>query len=90
MKRFYSDCVGWPKADVRDGLMAMVDGGRQITRGTFLRHVDRGGVAELEERLGYGAWMRMSGDRYVRYFKGKLHGKVAVWFEHSAIEYVFV
>jgi len=44
MKRFYSDCVGWPRADVRDGLIVMVDGGRQITRGTFLRHVDRGGA----------------------------------------------
>ena len=58
MKRFYSDCVGWPMADVRDGLMAMVDGGRQITRGTFLRHVDWGGVQGSPAGLcGSGFWI---------------------------------
>jgi hypothetical protein len=38
--KFYSNCVDWPEHDVEE-LCAMIASGKDITRGTFLRHVDQ-------------------------------------------------
>ena len=69
----------------------MVDSGASITRRTFLQHVDRNNLKELEASLGYPMGrLTMAGDWAVSYFKSKLHGKTVYYFTHSAIEYVFV
>lgn len=89
---FYSDCVNWPRKDVRSegGLSDMIDQAIDITRVTFLKYVDREQLRDLENQLGYGPWLRMASDWVVSYHRSKLHGQTVYYFRHSAIEYVFV
>lgn len=88
MKTFYGDCVSFP-LPVRF-LHEMIDSGVTITRRTFLKHVDRDSLKEIEAYLGYPMGrLTMAGDGAVSYHKGKLRGKTVVWFNHSSIEYVF-
>jgi hypothetical protein len=72
----------------------MIDGRREITRRTFLEHVDEADYRRMEAALGYWpadrtARLTMAHDWSVRYYRGKLHGETVVWINHSAIEYVF-
>jgi hypothetical protein len=96
--RFYHACVDWPEHDVDtdDGLIAMIDQAREITRRTFLRHIDPVDLANLSSDLGYdhaADWrlggLTMANDWHISYHRSKLHGKRVYYFRHSAIEYVF-
>lgn len=93
---FYRSCVGWDPDDVHEpgGLCDMIDAATQITRRTFLRHVDREEEADIERRLGYAphdreAILRISKDWAVSYHRSRLHGNRVYFFTHSAIEFVF-
>lgn len=92
---FYRSCTEWPAQDVNadGGLCAMIDEAREISRRTFLRHVDTSDMCQLEAQLGYTRHpmqgLTMKGDYHVRYFASKLHGRETYYFQHSAIEYVF-
>ena len=74
----------------------MVDEGREITRKTFLKHVDKTDMREVEKDLGYrtqhgyGHGLTMASDWAVRYFKSKFNGKPCVYFQWSAIEHIFI
>ena len=70
-------------------LVAMIDANREITRGTFVRHVDRESLRWVEVSLGYGRYFRMSSDWHVSYHRSKLEGKTVYYFRHSSIEYIF-
>jgi hypothetical protein len=93
--QYYTNCVNWPRADVfrEGGLSDMIDNAIDISRRTFLKHVDRGRLEALEMMLGYENHPRrgltMAGDYHVSYHRSKLHGKRVYYFRHSAIEYVF-
>ncbi len=93
--RFYHNCVGWPSEDVfcPGGLSDLIDERIQISRRTFLRHVDRAELYELESSLSYERYaqrgLTMAGDYHVEYFRSTLHGQRVYGFRHSAIEYVF-
>jgi hypothetical protein len=67
----------------------MIDREIDITRRTFLKHVDRDDLRDLETALGYGSWLHMASDGTVSYYRSKLHGKTVYYFRQSAIEYVF-
>ena len=88
---FYRCCVDWPESDVLcdGGLSDLINQRREITRRTFLQHVNRDEQNNLEQELGYGPWLHMASDWAVEYFRSKLHGKRVYGFRHSAIEYVF-
>ncbi len=85
---FYNDCVNWFSRDV-PALCEMVDNGIEITRKTFLKYINKLNLQEIEQGLGYDNHFKMSQDYHVSYYKGKLRGRIAVWFVHSSIEYVF-
>jgi len=89
--KFFNNCVGWPARDVNaeGGLCDLISECRQITRETFLRHVDREDRKAVERGLGYGPDFPMSRDWHVGYYRSKLHGRRVYLFKHSAIEYVF-
>ena len=91
--QYYENCVGWPKHDI-DALIEMVDGGIDITRRTFRKHVDKSDLECLELELRYATHpsrgLTMAGDYHVGYHRSKLHGKTAYYFTHSCIEYVFI
>lgn len=96
MYNFYSDCVSWPRHDVYKpcGLCDMIDRAIDISRRTFLKHVNRMELSEMEENMTYSKHPRqgltMAGDYHVSYHRSKLHGKTVYYFKHSAIEYVFI
>ena len=95
MYNFYSDCVSWPEpAEKEGGLMDMIDNAIDITRKTFLQHINREDLQILEDALSYSKHPRqgltMAADWAVSYHRSKLHGKRVYYFRHSAIEYVFI
>ena len=93
---YYSNCVGWDSKDVfaENGLSDMIDNAIDISRKTFLKHVDNYDLLALEDGMGYAGHpkqgMTMAGDYHVSYHRSKLHGKRVYYFRHSAIEYVFI
>lgn len=96
MYSFHCDCVSWPPEDVhsKGGLSDMVDTEIDITRRTFLKHVDKEDLAELARSLGYEEHhtrgLTMANDWCISYHGGILHGKRCYYFRHSSIEYVFL
>ena len=93
--RYFNNCVNWDREDVWNpgGLSDMIDSGLDIGRQTFLKHVSRGSLRDVERNLGYEAHpkqgLTMAADWHVSYHRGKLHGETVYFFKHSAIEYVF-
>lgn len=92
---YYCNCVSWPQKDVHadGGLISMIENAIDITRKTFLKHVDPCALKWAEQALGYEdhpkRGLTMAGDYHVSYHRSKLHGKVVYYFRHSSIEYVF-
>jgi GNAT superfamily N-acetyltransferase len=72
----------------------MVDASTDVTRKTFLKHVDRESLREVEKSLGYfehpSQGLTMAGDWHVSYHRGYFIGKPVYYFVHSAIEYIFM
>ena len=89
---YLRNCVSWPEDDI-DNLSKMIDDATDITRSTFLKHVNRASLKEIEQMLGYSEHpsqgLTMAGDWHVSYHRSKLNGKRVYYFRHSAIEYVF-
>jgi hypothetical protein len=71
----------------------MIDANREITRRTFLGHVNLSDLAALADQLGYSRRSRdgltMANDWAISYHKSLLHREVVYYFRWSAIEYVF-
>lgn len=89
---FINNCVSWPRRYVAD-LTAMCDTQLEVTRRTFMRHVDKWEFGLLEHKLGYSRHgLRMHQDYHVRYARGYLPGAggaVVYFLIWSGIEYVF-
>ncbi len=87
--RFETTCVNARGDDI----IEMVDGEREITRNTFKKHVDKSELRELEIQLGYeqhaSRGLIMANDWHVSYHKSRYRGRPCVYFDWSAIEYVF-
>jgi len=86
---FVTDCIhsdGW-------SIRGMIDESRDISRRTFLQHVDRENLREVELRLGYSDHpshgLTMAGDYHVSYSKSVYRGRPCVYFTWSAIEHIF-
>ena len=82
---FTTSCVSANGDDINE----MKRSARDITRRTFLKHVDPESQKNLEAELGYDKNLRMANDWHVSYYKGTYRGKPCVYFVWSAIEYVF-
>ena len=88
---FFNSCVGWYRPDIyrEGGLDDMIGSSIEITRRTFLKHVNLDDLKILEEDLGYDRHLHMASDYAVSYYRSKLHGKRVYYFTQSSIEYVF-
>jgi hypothetical protein len=87
MFSFYSDCVNYP--DLED-LNEIVDNQKEITLGTFSKHVDKNQFKDLKSNLGYNKGFKIDNDWSVTFHKSKDKDNNLVYFMcHSAIEYVF-
>jgi hypothetical protein len=92
--QFFCNCVSWPeRAEKGGGLSDMIQDAIDITRATFLKHVHRDHLRELEDACGYddhpSKGLTMAGDYHVSYHRSKLHGRRVYYFRWSGIEYVF-
>ncbi len=96
MFTYKTNCVNYPDTyqtqDI-EPLHDMIDNAIDITRETFLQHVDRQDLLTQELNLSYSAhWkqgLTMSADWAVSYHRSKLFGKRVYYFRQSAIEYIF-
>ena len=92
-KTFYSDCVSWPLNQVQ-ALSDLIDNAIDISRTTFLKHIDRKELKNIESDLGYSSHykqgMTMASDWHVSYHRSKFKNKICYYFKHSAIEHVFI
>lgn len=88
---FLTDCVA---SNDGAGIRDMVDSCIDITRRTFLKHVDRQQMAEMERGLGYekhrSKGLTMASDWAVSYHRSKYRGKPCYYFCWSGIEHIFV
>lgn len=88
--RFVTTCVN----STREAISPMVDAEQDITRRTFLKHVNRDELADIERHLGYASHPRggltMAGDFHVAYYRSTFRGNRCYFFRWSAIEHVFV
>ena len=91
--QYFNNCVNWDQRDI-DGLTDMIDNNLDISRKTFLKHIDKEEMQAVEDDLGYAQHpsqgLTMAGDYHVSYHRSKLHGKRCYYFRHSSIEYVFI
>jgi hypothetical protein len=84
----YQYCCVSPKS--LEELNFIINNEQEITRQTFLKHVNKDELREIEQSLGYDRNFPMSKDWHVTYHKSKTPtGKRTYFFCHSAIEYVF-
>lgn len=70
-------------------LIAAVQSAQQVTRRTFLRYVDNDEMQHIEAQLGYDRRLPMSSDPRVGYYKSTFYGYPIVFFDWSAMEYIF-
>lgn len=88
--RYWKCCVDfW---DI-EALCTMIYDSIEITRATFLKHVDRQDLEDLEASLGYFRHPRQgltcAGDYHVRYHRSVYKGRRVYYMRQSAIEYIF-
>jgi len=90
--RFLCNCVDTCRADVA-ALHEMINGAKDITRRTFLQHVDRDDMETLEAELGYASHpsrgLTMAADWHVSYHRSHWNGRTCYYFRWSGIEYYF-
>lgn len=88
--RYVTSCVH----STYEAIHPMVEAARDISRATFLKHVDRENLREVEAELGYSRHPRqgltMAGDYHVSYHRSTFCGRPCWFFTWSAIEHVFV
>ena len=85
-RQFFSTCISWPEA-LSDAKDFLDENGEEVSRQTFLQHVDLRDFRSWEKALGYTKTLKMRDDWHVRYF---LEPQTQIaFFVHSAIEHVF-
>ena len=91
--QFKNSCVDTPRHEVK-ALSAMIDSNTDITRRTFLKHVDREELKHLEADLGYAQHpshgLTMANNWHVSYHRSKWNGRRCYYFCWSGIEHYFV
>ena len=80
----YVTCCVHAKAE---DIEKMVDNAKEITYGTFIKHVH---LSDLNAQFGYGGdGIHLCDDWAVRYFRSKYRGYKCYYLVHSSIEYIY-
>jgi hypothetical protein len=82
---FIGTCVGLRCEDLND----YDDSSRDIGYATFLKHVGKDLIRELERDFGYKRPLTLKSDWHISYSKGKWKGKPAVCMMHSSIHHIW-
>ncbi len=89
MMRYLTNCTNAKGDDVTE----MVEQSKQITRRTFLKHVDPDDLRTVAKTLGYSAHhsqgLHMSADSHVTYHASWYRTYRCYYFTWSAIEFIF-
>ncbi len=87
--KFITNCTNARGCDIE----AMTDSAMDVSRRTFLRHVDQVELASVSAGLGYelhpSRGLTMGNDAHVTYHRSKYRGRRCYYFRWSAIEYIF-
>lgn len=87
MFTYLTNCVN---SNDGPGVREMIDGARQVTWKTFIRHVP---VKEIKELFPFYAWrgrgLHIKSDYAVAFYKSKYRGQKCYYIEHSRIEYIW-
>jgi hypothetical protein len=90
--KYFNNCVNWEDRKVNQ-LISMIDDSIEITRKTFLEHIELPELRGIEISLGYSEHpkkgMMMSQDCYVTYHRSKINTKRVYYFTQSGIEHIF-
>src|SRR4051812_36930825 len=89
--KFLTDCV---RSNDGEAIRAMVEDCIDITRETFLKHVDKQQMIEMEQGLGYEKrrskqGLTMARDWAVSYHRSTYQDKPCYYFRWSGIEHIF-
>lgn len=93
---YYKSCVDFTPTEANrpHGLLEMIDKNLEITRRTFVKHVNPHDLESLEEQLGYERYSKrgltMAKDGHVSYHRSVLNNQTVYYLRQSAIEYIFV
>ncbi len=91
---FYKDCTSHAPGRETQELIKMIDTATDVTRRTFLKHVDHDNLATVAEALGYSKHpsqgLTMAGDWHINYSRSTYYGRRVYFFKWSGIEHIFV
>lgn len=93
---YYVNCVDAPSIfgrEAGDHINAMKRAAVDITRATFVKHVDKESRQRVEKDLGYALHpkqgLTMAKDWHPSYYKGVFVNKPCYYFVWSGVEYIF-
>ena len=85
--QYLTNCVNSTAEHINN----MVEVAREITYGTFIKHVDWKELANMFScETHYKHGLLLKNDWAVSYFKSKYRGKPCYYVCHSCIEYIFI
>jgi len=88
-QQFHTSCINADGAVINK----MKAEAKEITRRTFLNHVNRASLRYVEECCNYSAHhtqgLTMAGDKYIAYYKSRYEGIPCSYLVYSGIEYIF-
>lgn len=94
--RYWKCCCDFPNTGRSyNALVDMINDNIEITRRTFLKHVDREEQRQMELSLSYVLHPRtdhgltMAADWHVTYHRSKYAGKRVYYFRYSSTEYIY-
>jgi len=90
---YWKSCVDFCGRTGIEALQEMISDSIEITRRTFMKHVNTDTVASMAQSMGYEAdgrkGLSLAADWHVCYFRSKFKGKRVYYMRHSSIEYIF-
>ena len=91
--KYLHDCVSCPRVDIV-ALIECIDNAIDITRRTFLKHVDRRDLDDHADSMGYelhpSRGLTMAADWAITYHRSTFKGSRCYYFQWSGIEHLFV
>jgi hypothetical protein len=90
---YLTNCTDCPGGDAGDAISDMTAEAIEIDRTRFLRYVNTDSLKRVEEILGYdkhaAQGLTMAQDWHVSYWLGHFRGAPCVYFDWSAMEFIF-
>jgi len=91
---YWRNCTDFHGLREVTALQSMLDRSIEVTRRTFLAHVNHEDLNIWAESMGYSSHpkqgLTLAGDWHVSYHRSKIFGKWCYYIRHSSIEHIWV